>query len=197
MTRKEQLSQAELLIKLKTEIRNEQSGIKLVPLTQGFLMTNYESLISQWEKFFSDKEVTKHLHPLTPFKKLGDGSEVKILVEEFLATKSSSSDSILFIIYHPDSTLPIGHLSLNGINSQSGSASRGIVIGEADFRYKGIGKIVGQMSIEHARKSGLKILKASAHSGNSASIANLTRQFGTGSLSTDQKEINFTLDLTS
>lgn len=192
---KENISQAELISKLKREMTDLDFGIKLIPLDRNYLSKNRDMLTRQWTKFFSDAETMKYLHPLTPFKNSQSGIPEKITVDEWLEERANSDKSVTYIVFHYNNVEPIGHLSLNNIDKTYLSASRGIVIGEPDFRGIGLGRSIGKLSIELARNAGLKKLNAQTSTENIVSIANLTRQFGNPSLSENGKNLEFSLDL--
>jgi RimJ/RimL family protein N-acetyltransferase len=192
---KENPTHAELLSSLKQEFSDQKSGIRLVPLTTQYLLDNQKILTDQWEKFFSDAETKKYLHPMTPFKNNEDGISEKISVSEWLENRAKSQNSVTYIICPDNVRNPIGHLSLNNIDIDKLTANRGMLIGEPEFRGIGIGRNVGLMSIEIARKVGLRKLTADTDINNTVSIANLTRQLGNKKISEDGKRYEFSLNI--
>lgn len=191
----ELVSHTELMYRLQKEVTDSKSGVKLIPLTPQYLLANKGMLVSQWEKFFSDSETTKYLHPMTPFKKNKNGQPEQITVSEWLESRAGSHNSVTYIIYHQSTTNPIGHLSLNNIDEVNLTADRGMVIGEPEYRGIGVGRSVGLMSLEIARNAGLTKLTANTDVNNLVSIANLTRQLGNRTLSADGKRYQFSIDL--
>lgn len=174
----------DLLTLLKVELLDTSTKLRLTPLTPEIFEQTKSLLIKTWTKYFNDPEVMKFLDPTTP---KGEAS-----VETFLHDSAHNKNRIMFLIYHKGGMVPIGHATLR-VNESEATVSRGIVLGEK--RGQGIGKAVGLMLIEHARKSGVKRMNSAAKVQNTVSIRNLTNQFGQGTYDQADDKLHFTLEL--
>jgi RimJ/RimL family protein N-acetyltransferase len=148
---------------LKNVPIDSRSGITLVPFDG--------SEVGLYEKWFSDPDVLRYLHPNTPFT---TDSQVRVPVPEFVNYVVESNTDAYFRIEHPEFG-SLGHSSMTGIDLNSMSFRRGCVIGEKQHWGKGIGTFVGKMLLAHAENLGFQLVRAGTNANNVASLKNLRR----------------------
>lgn len=178
-TRRKRNEQSRRLIKkLKSEsVFDPLSKITLAPFDG--------SEVEAHKKWFSDPQVRRFLDPKTPY--ITDpvtGEKKTVSVEEFIDYIVHDLSFAWYRIEHPHYGF-IGHACMNGINMEEISFERAITIGEKEYWNQGIARNVGRILLDHARKVGFRKAYASTHVGNSASVTNLSHQFGTGRLEGD------------
>ncbi|QQS44679.1 GNAT family N-acetyltransferase [Candidatus Roizmanbacteria bacterium] len=171
-----------LIKQLKSEpVIDTVTGISLVPFDG--------TEAPEHEKWFSDQDVTRYLHPNTPFT---TDPNQRVSAKEFVDYMTASPEFAFFRIIHPRHGF-IGHVSMNGINLDEMSFERAITIGEKQYWGQGIGSAVGSIILNHAKELGFRVARASTKVDNTASLRNLTRQYGPGKPNGDY--IDFELDL--
>ncbi len=178
------------------EIMYPDSEIALVPFRVGD--KGLENLLSRW---FADKEVTKYLHPNTPFTL---DSSRKVAVPDFINHVVSSPASAYFKVIDldigknidltndaPEDT--IGFASIHNIDYQHGTFSRGIVIGEKSSWGAGKARKIGELLLARTKELGFLTATAKSKDANTASVKNLTKQMGSPKIEGDMAifELNF------
>lgn len=70
--------------------------------------------------------------------------------ERWYETNATSQDSTTFTIYALPELLPVGNTGLHKIDHRNRSASFGIIIGEAEYRGRGLGAEVSSLMLDYA-----------------------------------------------
>lgn len=108
--------------------------IKSITYQDTELMVKWRNSESVSKYFIYRKEFTKETH------------------ENWMKNKVETGEVVQFIIYDNENNVPIGSTYLRDIDMQELSAEYGVLIGEEEYRAKGIGKEVLGLTIKYAFK---------------------------------------------
>lgn len=160
-------------------------GKELILLGDQIKLVPFAPYVDNYFRWFNDPEVRKYLASTTPRNR----EEIDDWIKELAQTSSNAYFSITV------GEQNIGHIGLKNINLEAGTADLGIVIGEAQYWGKGIGKQAVDAIQKYATETlGLTQLTALVVNANSRSVALFT-DCGFDAVSHNQETTNFSVRL--